>query len=53
MTQNYSYDDENSNARIEYRAEELSKRLRFSMANFAQLRFIRAMQSRISLHAHN
>ncbi len=53
MTQNFSYDDENSYAKIEYLAEELSKRLRFSMANFAQLKFKRAMQYRISLNTNH
>ena len=49
MTPNYSYDDENSAAKIEYQAEELSKKLRYSMANFAQLRFKRAMKLRMQL----
>ena len=53
MTPNYSYDDENSAAKIEYQAEELSKKLRYSMANFAQLRFKRAMQFRMSLYENN
>jgi len=53
MTPNYSYDEENSAAKFEYQAEELSKKLRFSMANFAQLRFKRAMQFRMSLYEND
>ncbi len=34
---------------LDYRAEELQKKLRYSMANFAQIRFKRAIKLRISL----
>ena len=36
---------------FEYQVEELKKRLQYSVANFAQLRFKRAIQMRMSVVA--
>ena len=49
MATHYSYEDMYSSPEVEYQAEELSKRLKFSMANFAQARFKRAMMMQMSL----
>ena len=48
MATQYSY-NEYSTPEYEYHAEELKKRLLCSMANFAQLRFKRAVQMRMTL----
>ncbi len=37
----------------DYQAEELSKRLKFSMANFGQQRFIRSMKMQMELVSRN
>ena len=49
MATQYSYDDLYSTPQFEYKAEELKKKLQFSMANFAQLRFKRAVQMRLAM----
>ncbi len=49
MAANYSYDEDNSAAKFEFQAEELRKRLQFSMANFALLKFKRSMQMQMKL----
>ena len=52
MATQYSYNDY-LKPEFEYQAEELQKRLQFSMANFAQLRFKRAMQMRLAVVENN
>ena len=49
MATQYSYNELYSIPESEYHAEELQKRLQFSMANFAQIRFKRSMQMRMTL----
>jgi len=49
MATQYSYEDMYSSPEIEYQAEELKKRLKYSMANFAQVRFRRAMKMQMAL----
>ena len=49
MATQYSFDNMYSTPESEYHAEELKKRLQYSMANFAQLRFKRAMKLRMQL----
>ena len=50
MTSQYSFNDEYSTPEVEYKVEELQKRLQYSMANFAQVRFKRAMKMRMLLY---
>ena len=49
MATQYSYAENYTTPEFEYQAEELKKRLQYSMANFAQIRFKRAMQMRLSI----
>ncbi len=48
MANQYSINNNYSLPEIEYQAEELRKRLLFSMANFAQVRFLRAVKRRMA-----
>ena len=49
MATQFSFNEALSTPESEYHAEELKKRLQFSMANFAQIRFKRSMQMRMVL----
>ena len=49
MATQYAYENMYSSPEFEYQAEELSKRLKFSMANFAKVRFIRSMKMQMSM----
>ena len=49
MATQYAYDNMYSSPEFEYQAEELKKRLKYSMANFAQVRFMRSMKMQMSL----
>ena len=49
MATQYSYGEAHSTPETEYQAEQLQKRLMYKMANFAQIRFKRAMQLRMSV----
>jgi hypothetical protein len=49
MTTQYSYNELYSTPESEYHADELKKRLHGSLANFAQIRFKRAMRLRMAL----
>ena len=48
MATQYSYENISSTAEFEYQAEELRKRMQYAKANFAYIKFKRAMQSRMS-----
>lgn len=49
MAIQYAYENLLDAPEFEYQAEELKKKLQSAMANFAQIRFKRAMKARISL----
>ena len=49
MTAQYEYNDSFSAPELEYKVQELQKKLKYSMANFAQVRFKRAIKMRTSL----
>ena len=49
MSTQYSY-SEALTPEFEYHAEEIKKRMLFQMANFAQVRFKRSMQFRMTLN---
>lgn len=47
MVTQYSYENIYNTPEIEYQAEELQKRLKYSVANFAKVRFMRSMKMRM------
>ena len=48
MTPNYNLLDECTIPEVEFQIEEMKKRLHCSMANFAQIRFKKAIEARMS-----
>ena len=49
MNSQYAYVNTYTIPEIEYQAEELSKRLKYSMANFANMRFICSVKMRMNV----
>ena len=48
MATQYAFNPDFLTPEFEFQAEELKKKLRFSLANFAQIRFKRSVQMRMS-----
>ncbi len=48
MATQYSYENMYGSPEFEYQAEELRKRLQYTVANFAQIRFRREMKARMA-----
>ena len=53
MASQYSYSEAYNSPENEYYSEQLEKRLRYSMANFALIKFKRYMQHRMSMLEEN
>ena len=49
MNSQYAYENTYSIPEIEFQAEELSKRLKYSMANFANMKFICSVKMRMAI----
>ena len=53
MSAQHSFNPDFFNPEVDFKVEELQRRLQFSLANFAQIRFKRLMQLRMEALNNN